>query len=341
MKLFFISFTQAGAALSHEIAKKCKETHECYIYSTQTDSFDMVSISLQEFTSTAFDKADGIIYIGACGIAVRAIAPYLRHKGKDPGVVVLDEKGKFVISLLSGHMGGANALARELAGYTQGIPVITTATDIQGKTAVDVWAKKQGLWFNDWKTAKKISSAVLEDKKIGVYSDFPIITLPDEFCQKNEGDLGICISFSETNTPFAETLVLIPQIVSVGIGCKRDTDCKKIEKFLFQTLKNHSISQHSISCVCSIDLKRQEQGLIELCDKFGWDFCTFSVQELEEVSGVFASSPFVKGITGVDNVCERSAVLGSNGGRLIQEKITQDGITLAIAIKKWSVGLEV
>lgn len=341
MRLYIISFTRTGASLSKSLAKLCEKKHQCNLYSTKPYDTSISVASVKEFTQQAFEKADGIIFVGACGIAVRSIAPYLKHKGEDPAVVVLDEKGKFAISLLSGHRGGANALARELAGYTKGQAVITTATDVQEKTAVDVWAKQQGLWFDDWNRAKKISIAVLEGQKISVFSDFPIFSLPEEFCESEIGDLGICISFDERKKPFGETLLLIPQIVVVGIGCKKGTEAKEIEKFLFEVLEEKAISHHSICCICSIDLKQEEKGILQVCNQYGWEFCTYSAEELEKAKGSFSSSDFVKHITGVDNVCERSAVLGSQGGILLHKKIARDGITLAIAVKQWGVGIGV
>lgn len=341
MNLFFICFTKTGGTLCEELIDCCKmDGMVCEGFSTKRiDSLKTVS-SVYEFTKMAFSNGDGVIFIGACGIAVRAIAPFLEHKGKDPAVVVLDEKGKYVISLLSGHMGGANSLAKKLAKYTQGIPVITTATDVQNKIAVDVWAKEQDLWFSDFQMAKKISSKVLENQEIGICSRFPIHLIPEEFIPEKQGKLGICITLDEEDTPFLETLVLIPRIIVLGIGCRKGVSFVVLEKFVLDSLEEQHISPYAVLSVCSIDLKAKEPAILALCEKYKWEFTTYSAEELQKVQGSFSTSDFVKKMVGVDNVCERSALKGSQCGCFIQKKKAKDGMTLAIAMKNWSVGFE-
>ena len=136
-----------------------------------------------------FQSMDALLFIGACGIAVRSIAPYLQGKDKDPAVVVLDERGIFAISLLSGHLGGANELTAVLANLTGAIPVITTATDINGRFAVDVFAKKQNLWISDLKAAKAVSAAVLDEEPVGFFSEFPVTgEIPCELQRLADGE---------------------------------------------------------------------------------------------------------------------------------------------------------
>ena len=156
MRLSLICFTGAGAKLGARLLKELKLSgHECRGYVLEkflnpfheTNGLEPLKSSLQEWTGNQFETREGLIFIGAAGIAVRAIAPWVKDKRTDPAVVVIDDSGRFSISLLSGHLGGANGLAEETAKLTGGIPVITTATDIHGRFAVDNFAKEQGLWI--------------------------------------------------------------------------------------------------------------------------------------------------------------------------------------------------
>ena len=293
-----------------------------------------------------FESQDALLFIGATGIAVRSIAPFVADKRKDPAVVVMDEKGIFAISLLSGHIGGANELAGKLANLTGAIPVITTATDVNGRFAVDVFAKKQKLWIADMKAAKQVSADVLDEKKIGLVTDFPILgEMPEELellkgTEPFEGKTGIVIALNETFHPFPCTLHLIPKIVALGLGCRKGKEEAAIEEAVLEALSRNRLSIHSLMGAASVDLKAEEPGILAFCEKYGLDFQTYSAEELSEAEGDFIPSSFVKNVAGVDNVCERSAVLLSDGGKLIQKKAAGNGVTVALAVKEWSVEFE-
>jgi cobalt-precorrin 5A hydrolase len=287
--------------------------------------------------------------VGASGIAVRAIAPYVKDKTLDPAVAVVDEKGKYAISLLSGHLGGANDLVRSIAGIIGAEPVITTATDVSGRFAVDEWAKKNHLQIGDRKLAKEISAAILNGETVGVSSEFPIEgPLPEQLlCYTKEQTapgtgieqgcndrlkIGFKISIYEEDGPFEKTLHLIPRTVTVGIGCRKGTTIAAVEELLEQVLKEQKISVNAIEKICSIDIKKEEAALNQLADKLGVPLQFFSAAELEQLEGGFTASTFVSQITGVDNVCERAAVLGS-GGELIVKKQALNGVTAAMAVR--------
>lgn len=133
-----------------------------------------VTDSVGRWTQKQFGQADGLIYIGAAGIAVRAIAPYLKDKMTDPAVVVIDDQSRYAVSLLSGHVGGANALAEEAAQILGAVPVITTASDVRGLTAVDVWARRRGLLISDRILAKETAAALVNGEEVGFFSDYPL-----------------------------------------------------------------------------------------------------------------------------------------------------------------------
>ncbi|MBE6009084.1 MAG: cobalamin biosynthesis protein CbiG [Lachnospiraceae bacterium] len=298
---------------------------------------------LSEWMAETVQDTDAFVFVGAAGIAIRAIAPYVADKTKDPALVVADEKGQFVIPLLSGHIGGANELALRIAAEIGAEPVLTTATDVRGLFAVDVFAKKNDLWISDMKQAKLISARLVRGEKVGFYSDVPLEgELPAELVNAVEQvhakspdetavSCGIVISAYEKQI-FEDRLLLVPRCLTVGIGCKRGASKDKILEAVQEVFAQTGLSLKAICSIASIDLKKDEAGLIGTAQEFGVSFETFSAEELSAVEGDFSESSFVKGVTGVDNVCERAAVLVS-GGELLVRKVAKDGVTVAVAIK--------
>lgn len=316
--------------------------------------------SLKECVGERFDRTDALIFFCAAGIAVRSIAPWLGHKSEDPAVLVVDETGKYCISLLSGHAGGANALTLLLAGLLHAEPVITTATDREGLFAVDLFAGKNGLALTDWELAKKISAAVLAGEPVGFGSRLPVEgALPKELrpCvwdgaawkQKEEENrsagshqepcrLGILVTWEKPElcrrrAPFLETLVLTPRAVTLGIGCRKGVTEAEVEEAAERCLEECGVFFPAIRSVASIDRKKDEAGLLSFCQKKGIPFRTYSAQELAEVKGSGASSAFVQRTVGVDNVCERSA-LADTGGVLLCPKRIYGRVTVAAAAGK-------
>ena len=173
-----------------------------------------------------FRECDSLLFIGAAGIAVRAIAPFVASKASDPAVLVMDEQGHFVISLLSGHLGGANALTREIAALVGAVPVITTATDAGGRFSVDDFARRENMHLDSLSLAKEVAADILEQRTIGLYSDFEVVgQIPPELSIQKKDGLGISISVDETYNPFPRTLHLVPRIAVLGIGCKKGYAC--------------------------------------------------------------------------------------------------------------------
>lgn len=308
-----------------------------------------IDSSLRDWTGRRFAESDAIVFIGACGIAVRSIAPFVSSKKTDPAVVVIDEQGKFAISLLSGHIGGANELTEEISNLLHATPVITTATDINNKFAVDVFAKTNGCYISDMTMAKEISAALVNGNSVGFASDFPWVgeipkelqLLDEEDETKEKPEMGIYVTNSYLKHPFVHTLYLVPKIITLGVGCKKDTPADTVEKVVRKACDELLIPSVSMELVASIDLKKEEQGILEYCKERNLPFETYSAEQLKEVEGSFAESKFVEETTGVDNVCERSAILGSSKhgekSNLILRKYAEDGVTAALARRKWSV----
>ena len=229
------------------------------------------------------------MFIGATGIAIRAVAPFVKDKFKDSPVLSIDEKGQFILPLLSGHIGGAVELAKEIGKYISAQPVITTATDVENVFAVDVYAKKKGLCLDDREKAREISAMALDgtlDLKTQVkeVDTFPPMELREKDC-----------------------IYLAPKNIYVGIGCKKGILGEHLRKMLHKVLDRLDLKEVQICEIGSIDLKAEEPGILELKRELGVPFRTFSAGELSRVETVSQGSDFVKKVTGVDNVCERAA----------------------------------
>ena len=277
-----------------------------------------------------FAENDALIFIGACGIAVREIAPHLKSKTSDPAVIVIDDQGRYVIPILSGHIGGANAFAEKVAGLLGAVPVITTATDAMGRFSCDAWAEENGYVISSMETAKEISSAILQ-RDIPVCSDGGLPEcLPEGLIRGESGDLGIYIGVYE-RSPFMRTLRLIPRTLVLGIGCRRGTSKESILSAIMTVAEDKGIDPRAFGQIATIDLKRDEEGLTACAKELGAELLFFSAAELDAAEGEFSESAFVRDTVGTGNVCERAAVLA--GGKLIVKKTALNGVTAAVAEK--------
>ena len=296
-------------------------------------TFEALGSPCAQATGPLFAWGDALIFVGAAGIAVRSIAPWVRDKRTDPAVLCVDELGRFVIPLLSGHIGGANALALRLARGLGAEPVVTTATDVNGKFSVDAWAARQGLFLDDMKAAKAVSAAILEGP-VPLCCRFPIQgALPPGTVRGEEGDVGICVSWRK-EAPFRETLLLVPAVLHLGLGCRRGTTEEAIRAAVERALEEHNIHPRAVKCAASIDLKRDEPGLLRFCAAQGWPLSFYSARELGALEGDFTPSERVLRVTGVDNVCERAAMMGAQ--RLVLRKTAYRGVTVAAAEEGWT-----
>ena len=342
MTVWLISYTARGQALGARIAEILGTAgHGCRTFALPKfceGSDEPLTLSAPEWAGEGFRQADALVFVCASGIAVRAIAPHVKDKRTDPAVLVLDEGGTFVIPLLSGHLGGANALAEALAIQLGATPVLTTATDVNGLFAVDVFAKANDLFIEDMALAKAVSAALLAGEKVGFRSNLPVEGALPAGLTEDEADLGILVSAADKN-PFPRTLRLIPRRYTAGLGCRRGKSEAELEAFLRENLERYGVGLHELKALASIDLKKDEPGLASLAGKLAVPFLTYSAEELQAVPGDFTASAFVKETTGVDSVCERAAVL-SSGGTLIMRKVAENGMTFALAKQEEAIRFE-
>ncbi|NCD08643.1 MAG: cobalamin biosynthesis protein CbiG [Negativicutes bacterium] len=347
MKAIVFSYTRRGARLSL-LVRNCLQSlsYIAEAYTTvkfaEEDSSLKISGGCVQSARQAFQDNQVIVYIGSCGIAVRAIAPYVKNKMLDPAVIAIDERGRYVIPLLSGHIGGANEIARKIAEAIEAQPVITTATDINGLFAVDEWATKNNVYISSMFAAKEVSSALVDGETVGLISKYPIYgEVPHNIAINRKSRVGLVIDENCDNKPFPITLNLLPKTFYMGIGCRRGIAMELIEELVFAKLAEMNISLKAIVGISSVDLKKDEQGLLAFSDKYHLPIKFFTSEELEQQSGEFTSSDFVKSVVGVSNVCERAAVAISEGGSIVLPKTSLNGVTLAIAKKEWHANFKV
>lgn len=349
-----ISFTENGFLLSERIARILERESDrtVVLYTPRTAVGErhtkavLISEGLSAWCGRVFLQAQALIFVGACGIAVRAIAPCVQSKQSDPAVLVADEQGRNVISLLSGHLGGGNALTRSLAKELSANPVITTASDVQGRIALDVWARDNGLVITDWKGIRKAEAALVNGGCLPLFCEGTLKgELPQELCAVSEEALrkekrGIAVSIKSSFSP--EVLRLVPKCVILGIGCRRGKTGSELQAQLESVLKRLGLARESICMMTSIDQKAGEPGLLELADWLEVPFQTFSAEELMRLPGEFSASSFVKKTVGADNVCERSALAALDEAErqrcvFLCEKLGKNGITIALLMRPWSI----
>ncbi|MDO5834578.1 MAG: cobalamin biosynthesis protein [Lachnospiraceae bacterium] len=295
-------------------------------------------------------QCDAIIFVGATGIAVRAIAPFICGKTVDPAVLVIDEAGRYVISLLSGHLGGANALARTAASLIEAEPIITTATDAESAFAVDTFAKENGFLLTDLRKAKEVSAKVLRGEKLRIYSDIPMERLVQRPA-RHEAELvpaqdidraDIVISYRTHILKPAEKssqaigLRLIAKRVHVGLGARKGVTQAEVAAAVATCLEDAGIDPRAVVALASIDLKKQEAGILAYSYECGVPFVTYTAEELRTVEGAFAGSSFVQSVTGVANVCERAAAYAagrSGHAEVLVHKTIHGNVTTAVAVE--------
>ena len=345
-----IAFTQRGCALAKRIAAGVIGADGFASARVSVSGPDRLAASLDvqpygslaSWTAQHFGTCDALVYVGAAGIAVRAIAPHVRDKFTDPAVVSVDETGAFVVPLLSGHVGGANGLARVVAQITGGQAAVSTATDVNGMFAVDEWAARNDMFICERVLAKEVSARLLEGGKVGYWTDcWPDWDLPAGIvdARKNPGekfDLGIAVSLDDLCMPFEHTLHLVPRVVTIGVGCRKGIETEVLVRHLAGVLACEGVSPRAVKRLASIDVKSEEQAILDLAAIHGWDLKFYTADELAAVPGEFESSEFVKRTVGVDNVCERAAL--AEGGRLLRHKHAENGTTLALAVAELKTG---
>lgn len=347
-EIAIICITKNGLRLATEIQDKLGEGNIFFVKSQLDDKLQellnsskatSVKAKLKEFVPQIFNEYRYIVFIMATGIVVRTIAPLIQSKFEDPAVIVTDERGTNVISLLSGHMGGANEMTLYISHLIDSNPVITTATDVNNKSSLDMIAKKLDGYIENFRdSVVKANSMIVNNKKIGLYIDgnYEVDTRGFELLQKEDIDAiddieTIVVISDKQDLGFKNQNIikLVPRDIVLGIGCKRDTDCEHMKTSLLDFLQKHNIDIHAVKAIGSIEVKKDEKAIIEIGKYLNVPFKVFTVEELSTVDELYEKSDWVKKNVGVHSVSDPSAHLLS-GGNVIVNKTKYQGITFSI-----------
>ena len=341
MKTAIVTLTAGGAALGRKLAEGFPQSdlfvHAKFLRDGNREK--PIEGNFTVFIGEIFSKYTSLIFIMAAGIVVRSIAPYLRDKKTDPAVVVMDEKGTFAISLLSGHLGGANNLSREIADFLGATPVITTASDVNDRIAVDTLAMLHHCTIEDFKEATKITAHIVNGEEVGILSSIPITTpLPSNVSLLKAEDMHgvnikglIYITENEVQHLIpCDKVVLRPKNLIVGLGCRKGKEKDEILGVITEVFQQAGLSINSIKQLATVDVKKEESGMIEAAEALGVPLCIVSREEISRIEDQFAASSFVKETIGVGAVCEPAALISSKKGSVVIGKKACKGITIAV-----------
>lgn len=354
MRVAVIAITRNGARLGQKLRESMTGT-ELYVshrYTGQAGSqrtcFEPAD--LKSTVAEIWKKYDGFVFIMAAGIVVRMIAPLLESKESDPAVVVIDDCGTFAISLLSGHLGGANQLAERCAFVCGARPVITTATDVNDLPSFDMLAKEQGWLIDNLAQVKHLNSLLLDDQEIAVVDPSEATrcwlhgrgkisyyeTFAEAVRSPARGFLFVTNRHLPPQTLPANLLILRPRNLVLGIGCNRGTPADEIEAFVTTHLKRIFLSAKSICCIATATAKNDESGLLEYAARLKVPLRFYASEELKRVPFPSPPSARVLAAVGSPGVAEPAAILASGGNRLLLKKVKSENVTLAVAELKES-----
>ena len=320
MHIVYFSLTPQGDALAQTLAKACPGTI------ITKAALNGAHETFAQATARCWKTAGALVFIMAAGIVVRTVAPLLKSKTSDPAVVVMDSAGHFAVSLLSGHLGGANEMAVRLAAVTGGQPVITTGTDVAGTLAFDVFAKAYGMRIENIRELKWISAAMIAGRPVTVYTSWPLsFDFPDNVTVVKAQGIPAAQNVPENDTeavfighrydePAApdclHLLRLRPKNLYVGIGCKRDADSGAMAAAFEDFLDKSQICREEVAGLATIALKKDEPAICSLARQYGYPLIVIDTKVIAalEAEGAVSSSAFVRSVTGVGSVCEGAAL---------------------------------
>jgi cobalt-precorrin 5A hydrolase len=335
-----LSVTRQGVALARRLEAALPAQLTVYVTEKYAEDapphYIRFKDKLQPVVDDAWAKHNALIFIGAAGIAVRMIAPHVVDKRFDPGVVVMDIQGKFAVALCSGHLGGANELARRIGDSLGAIPVVTTGTDVNETLAPDVLAKQLGADIENWDALKVVSGALVDGKRVGVLSDVALDL--SMYRSKNvhstdnldgfDAGVGVTDRIIHTDTP---TIWLRPRTLVVGIGCNSGTSEAEITKEVKAVLEENQLSLRSVRELATIELKKDEPGLVAYALTQSLPLRIFTAQTINEKAPPFKRSEAVFRHVGVYGVSEPAAMLAAGASSCLVTKQKRGNVTIAVA----------
>ncbi len=348
MKTAIIAITGNGAGLGAKLQEGLQDA-ELFVPAKHADlcrcPVNLFNEELKALIHRLWYESRGLVCIMAAGIVVRIIVPLLEGKDKDPAVVVMDDAGKFAVSLLSGHLGGANELAENCATLTGATAVITTATDVRGLPSFDLLAKKQGWTIDDLNGVKVLNALLLEDGEIAVvdptglveqyFSGRGRLSFYSDFVDAMQSGAKGCLFVTNRRLPPQvrppNLLILRPRNLVLGIGCNSGTEADEIEAVVCGNLKRLFLSINSVACIATASAKLGEPGLRSLAEKYSLPVIYYESGELNSIRTPSPPSRHAMEAIGAAGVAEPAALLASRGGRMLLKKVKNGNVTLAIA----------
>jgi cobalt-precorrin 5A hydrolase len=290
--------------------------------------------NFNELMSYTFSSYDTLLCVMATGIVVRAISGFLKSKTTDPAILVMDEAGDYCISLLSGHLGGGNDMARLVEKHTSAKAVITTASDVKGKLAVDTLAQKLGLAIDDMGSAKDITAMIVNGDRVMIcgknVDNLPDYLVQDELVNVDKYDGVIYISNSNKAYIVKPYVQLVPRNIIIGIGCRRGTSGELIIHNVERLLKELGIHIKAVAKVATVDIKKDEAGITKIAEHIDSELVIIDRSEIAEVESLFACSDFVKKTIGVGCVAEPCGYITSNMGKKLCDVKKIDCMTISV-----------
>ena len=346
MRLAIVAITSRGAQLARRLGA---ELPLATVYLPEKfrcrDDCDYFDQPLAVWLPGLFAEVKQMVCIMATGIVVRILGKELKGKDRDPAVVVMDEAGQFAISLLSGHLGGANDLARLLGTICGATPVITTATDVNNLPAWDQAAREAGLVVEPVAHLKTLNRLLLDGEKIalvdrrrriaGIFAGIPGVLWVDNFAAAMRSNAAGLVFVTHRFLPHLqnqeEMLALRPRDLVVGIGCNRGTSAEEIEAAVRSKLKQAFLAFASIACIATIDVKQDEPGLLEFAERNRLPLEFHSAEQMNRVEIPSPVSPHAQKAVGAQGVCEPAALLSAKMGEMLIRKQKVGNLTLAVA----------
>lgn len=287
--------------------------------------------NLRLWTKANHSGSSALIFIGTVEDTVRAIAPFVSSESFKSAVIVVDELSKFAVPIISGSVLNANALALQFADILKSVPVITAEEETEDTFSVDTWAKSIGLRIANPQAAKYVSSKLKSGEVVYFDSVFEVSgSAPKGIVPAGDFD-NSDFSITYLSSVPEKVLHLVPPVLTLGISCKNEADCESIERAYSEFLVKCGCHPLAVYQVCSIDNAAHITGLTDFCGKHALPLRVFSSDELSHAVGRFSVPDYNDNASDIDNVCERSAVLGSKGNLFVR-KMTFGGISMALSI---------
>ena len=296
-----------ASAFSGDLAVHVVERYATLVSEEAGCSVEAFPLPLRPVIGQLFQKYRQLVLVMPVGAAVRLISPLLQHKYQDPAVVCVDDTGRFAVSLLSGHLGGADELAQQVADALGATPVITSASHVKNTLAVDLLGRQFGWQLEaDSNTVTRVSAAVVNGEPVAVLQEAGEpdwatgnVPMPANLmtCASSQeianADCSGRLIISDLEDPLKTvagaslfgipTVVYRPRSLVVGMGCRRGVSREHLEQLLVGAFQRHNLSIKSIKCIATADLKKDEPGILELAAKYGVPVVCYGTDELNSV----------------------------------------------------------